>query len=228
MMDLEKKIKCFLKESLFHHGFKKKYKTCFQRSFVDAIQMLTFGHSTHNEVSVRYLTYTVSLTYPTIDKIATQLHEIMGNIGVNVGYLMPEKSFKEWRLVLDCPDECLHQILNNIMFTVEQYAIPFLDKYSNIEELIVGLENGELRCTDDIKDRYLPILYYLLGNNHNALLLVDEAIKRRSAEFLIDEYKIIQEIHNANKMQIPQNKALDSYIPFAEEFKCMLKSENVY
>ena len=29
-------------------------------------------------------------------------------------------------------------------------------------------------------------------------------------------------------MQIPQNKALDSYIPFAEEFKCMLKSENVY
>lgn len=225
MKELEKKIKTILKEVFSQYGFKKKANMIFQRDFEDAIQGLIFGHSTHGEAHVRYLTFTAMLSYPSIDEIMTQLDDNLGRIGINIGYLMPEKDFKEWRFASNDSDEYIRQTLDSIVLAVSQYALTFLDKYSTINELTYGLESGNLRSLWEDRERYLPIIYYMSGNKKQASLYIDNAIKRRINSFPIEEYKLMQEIHGESAIQIPPNKALDSYMPFAENFKERLLAE---
>ena len=88
-----------------------------------------------------------------------------------------------------------------------------------------GLESGNLRSLWEDRERYLPIIYYMSGNKKQASLYIDKAIKRRINSFPIEEYKLMQEIHGESAIQIPPNKALDSYMPFAENFKERLLAE---
>ena len=138
---------------------------------------------------------------------------------------MPDYFFKEWRFAIDNSDEYIRYQVSDIISTVLEYAIPYFRKYSTQENLVYGLETRELRCSNDVRDIYLPILYYLRGNNAQAYSFVEEVIKRRTLDFPIDEYKAMQVIYGEEAIQIPPNKELDSYLPFAEKFKKMIEAE---
>ena len=61
--------------------------------------------------------------------------------------------------------------------------------------------------------------------NKHSLITVEESIKKRSKDINIDEYRVMQAIYGEDVIQIPSNKALDSYMPFVEKFKQLLKQK---
>ena len=225
MKDLKKKIEKLLKDYLFQYGFRKERGTVYSRLEDEIKEGLYFGSSAHNEKHVCYLTYTAGVSCPVVEEVAYELNELVCGLGMNIGFLMPDYFFKEWRFAIDNSDEYIQYQVSDIISTVLEYAIPYFRKYSTQENLVYGLETRELRCSNGVRDIYLPILYYLRGHNAQAYSFVEEVIKRRTLDFPIDEYKAMQVIYGEEAIQIPPNKELDSYLPFAEKFKKMIEAE---
>ena len=105
------------------------------------------------------------------------------------------------------------------------YGLPYLEELSNMDQVIHGLVASQYSYIGEAKDYILPVLYYLHGNSEQALKTVEESIKKRSKDINIDEYRVMQAIYGEDAIQIPSNKALDSYMPFVEKFKQLLKQK---
>ena len=225
MKAIKKQINDLLKEKLLQYGFRKKDNVTYYRISNDTIQELVFVFSANGEKKVSYLSYTASFICLDIEEMASKWGESIGYIGVNVGSLMPKPCYKEWRFTVDCSDEYIWQALDEVMFTVSHYAIPYLEKFSIKEKIAYGLETGTLSTVYDMTERWLPLYYISCGKNDRACMLVDEAIRRRTLDFPMNEYKAMQAIYGEEAIQIPPNKALESYLPFAEKFKQMIESE---
>lgn len=99
-LDTEPRFKNLMQQ----HGFKKK-KWEFVRCEEEAIFGLSFGHATNGEKHVRYYSCLYSVNYPKIQEVAQSMGEhVYGHYG-QIGYIMPEKRFIEWRLADSDTDE---------------------------------------------------------------------------------------------------------------------------
>ena len=96
---------------------------------------------------------------------------------------------------------------------VKKYAIPFLDKYPTIQEVIKGIEEKIINRFLDVR-RLTPILYLLNGEKSHAINFIDETLQRMQEEKtkLLIDYKM-------GKCEEPLFKDLDVYIDFADKFK---------
>lgn len=157
-----------LVESLKTKGFKRKNKNSFVRMSGDARQELFFSHATHNQSFVKFYTIGVHLDYPQIEVLAKEIGVPTYGIGVNIGYLMPEKAFYEWEVRDSDSIESIEDVVENMSLNILNYAIPYMDEYSRHEGLLKGLQ--EKRLQNRIDPRYcLPLLYCLMENKKRAL-----------------------------------------------------------
>jgi hypothetical protein len=187
-------------------GFKRKNRETFRRQsgekYGDAIQEISFSHSTYHIPHVRFYHVHAFLHYPKIDELNKTIGANIYSTGGNFGNII-NGSFKEWRVAeSDTPEYIEGVVVEEICTDMERYIIPFMNRYSFFENILEDVEKGIL--SNYLYDFFhMPaVLYYLLGSKQQAYAFLE-----RKMEYL--------------KQMTEENRPLylSHYQEFIEKFK---------
>ena len=212
----------FLCNKLSLLGFKRKGQHDFIRKCDDFTQTLSFQHAVSQSHSRDY-TILVSIRNSQMEKIGhdTEVY-FVGGWSVNIGYLTPCENYKEWFVENSASDNVRNEIIADMISDIETYAIPFLNKYSDIKELIHGIEEGN-RFLSFQSEYKLPILYYLNGECDLAILYMNEALKRKSTKAAkVDDDYPRELLEKNERNNTPQQRELDNYKEFVDKVKALI------
>lgn len=212
----------FLYNKLSLLGFKRKGQHDFVKEHNGFIQTLSFQHAVSQSHSRDY-TILVSIRNSLMEKIGhdTEVY-FVGGWSVNIGYLTPCENYKEWFVENSAPNDVRQEIIDDIISNIETYAIPFLNKYSDIKELIHGIEEGN-RFLSFHSGYKLPILYYLNGEYDFAISYMNEELKRKSrkAAKVEDDYPF-ELLKRDERSNTPQQREYDDYKEFVDKVKSLI------
>ena len=212
----------FLCNKLSLLGFKRKGQHDFVKEHNGFIQTLSFQHAVSQSHSRDY-TILVSIRNSQMEKIGhdTEVY-FVGGWSVNIGYLTPCENYKEWFVENSAPNDVRQEIIDDIISNIETYAIPFLNKYSDIKELIHGIEEGN-RFLSFHSGYKLPILYYLNGEYDFAISYMNEELKRKSrkAAKVEDDYPF-ELLKRDERSNTPQQREYDDYKEFVDKVKSLI------
>ncbi len=206
-------------------GFKRKDDRWFVREFNDTEQRIGFSHATYSEKHVKYYAIHVHLVYPKIQKIIDTLGVlIFAGFGVEIGYLMPENKYYEWRITETDSDSSVEKIVINMVSNIQKYVIPYIEKYSTINRIIKGLEKSELKSISN--DKYLlPILYYLEGDKEHAIRYVEQTFLRMHKTHPNRDVELVQNIYGEKAATLRKNKNYYCYKDFVEKFTKFVRDD---
>ena len=212
----------FLCNKLSLLGFKRKGQHDFVKEHNDFIQTLSFQHAVTQSHSRDY-TILVSIRNFQMEKIGhdTEVY-FVGGWSVNIGYLTPCENYKEWFVENSAPNDVRQEIIDDVISNIETYAIPFLNKYSDIKELIHGIEEGN-RFLSFQSEYKLPILYFLNGECDLAIAYMNEALKRKSTKAAkVDDDYPRELLEKNERNNTPQQRELDNYKEFVDKVKALI------
>ena len=215
-----------LSNKLLLLGFKRKGQHDFIRKCDDFIQTLSFIHSV-TQSHTRDYTILVSIRNSQMEKIGhdTEIY-FVGGWSVNIGYLTPCENYKEWFIENSAPNDVRHEIIADMIKNIETFAIPFLNKYSDVKELIHGIEEGN-RFLSFHSGYKLPILYYLNGESELAVSYMNEELKRKAAKAakVEDDYpfELLKRDEGSNT---PQQREYEDYKDFVGKVKLLIKESS--
>ena len=202
-------------------GFKKT-KEGFVTNEEESVLKLSFGHATQGEKHVRYYSCIYSVDFPKIQEAAQSMGEhVYGHYG-QIGYIMPEKRFIEWRLADSDTDEYYLMMINEIYEALTKYVIPFMENYSTIEAFVDGVESGNIKET--FSQKAVAIAYVLLGRKESALQYIDRCIEKEKHLDIIGKGIVIKETKEYRMVtSFPQeNNYLKGLISFAQKLKAWM------
>ena len=212
----------FLCNKLSLLGFKRKGQHDFVKEHNDFIQTLSFIHAVSQSHSRDY-TILVSIRNSQMEKIGhdTEVY-FVGGWSVNIGYLTPCENYKEWFVENSAPNDVRQEIIDDIISNIETYAIPFLNKYSDIKELIHGIEEGN-RFLSFQSEYKLPILYYLNGEYDLTVAHMNEELKRKSMKAAkVDDDYPYELLEKDERINTPQQRELENYKAFVDKVKALI------
>ena len=70
-------------------------------------------------------------------------------------------------------------MLENLREEIEQFAFPFFERMRNEKEFFTEINRMGLGVTQFNRDRYLPILHKLKGQDKSGLKIIEESIERQ-------------------------------------------------
>lgn len=212
----------FLCNKLLLLGFKRKGQHDFIKKCDDFTQTLSFIHAVSQSHSRDY-TILVSIRNSQMEKIGhdTEIY-FGGGWSINIGYLTPYVKFKEWYIENSASDNVRNEIIADMISDIETYAIPFLNKYSDIKELIHGIEEGN-RFLSFQSEYKLPILYYLNGEYDLAVAHMNEELKRKSMKAAkVDDDYPYELLEKDERINTPQQRELENYKAFVDKVKALI------
>lgn len=212
----------FLCNKLSLLGFKRKGQHDFVKEHNGFIQTLSFQHAVSQSHSRDY-TILVSIRNSQMEKIGhdTEVY-FVGGWSVNIGYLTPCENYKEWFVENSAPNDVRQEIIDDIISNIETYAIPFLNKYSDIKELIHGIEEGN-RFLSFQSEYKLPILYYLNGEYDLTVAHMNEELKRKSMKAAkVDDDYPYELLEKDERINTPQQRELENYKAFVDKVKALI------
>lgn len=159
-------------------GFSRKRGNSYVKTKRVIKYELSFSHSTHNEPHVKYYTITLSIEYQKVQEIVDKMNVVIGGFGINLGYLLPEFSFKEWKVTETSSDEYISFVVGDMYTNIVNFAIPYFERYSEIRNVIEDIEKGVLKNQID-SSHYLPILYLLNGDKDLVVPYLQKELNRR-------------------------------------------------
>lgn len=159
-----------IETSLISIKFEQKEKNTFLKTisnYLDIILIIEItDRKTRNTLFINPLVgiidYDVEKIYENlIPKIRTS-NEIVTTATTSLGYLMPENTYQTWEIPLDFNNHRTQKVIDDIIKSIQKYALPFLESLVDRLELIDALQNNRIGFQ---KMNYLkiPILYYLIG-----------------------------------------------------------------
>lgn len=196
-------------------GFKRKGSD-FYRSNDASIQSLAFWHSTQNQRFVKFYSINVSLTFPKILDITHEIGPLYeGIIGSNIGYLMPQNNFIEWRIAEEENENRVSEVIKEIIDIVSKDVMPVLDRYSSIENILIDYENGKFPFF--MSYSMLPMLYYIHGEVSKAFHCLEKTIS------FVDNYEK-KCYESGGIIELPKGimrpaRSLDMYSEFYKNLK---------
>jgi hypothetical protein len=159
----------------------KKQQYCFVKSMNDnAIATLNFGIVRHFTKGHIYVNVVVGMFYKNIEDLYAKLSGntnvyFKATTGLQIGYLMPEQSFKEWDFNENIDNT---DLFNEIFNCIQKYAFAYYKKMQHIKEFAIQLQDRDKHVLGGI-DIYLPILYYLNGEKQKGLECIAAAIEKK-------------------------------------------------
>ena len=159
----------------------------------------------------------VSVEYPKAVRIAHELDVFtVGIIGANIGYLSPLDTYKIWRVSDTDEEKHIFTIIDEMLFYIEKYALPFLKKYSMLDNVIHEIESGNRLFTPG-SDYNLPIFYLLNNDKKNALSsLKRELSKKESRAQIASDDCPIPIKKSSDENFSPSYRALNEYKEFVK------------
>ena len=209
------------------YGFerKKTYDVFIKEVNDNLIYTIGFGVS-HGSLGVFNLNPNVAVLYKDENDIEMKLRGIKsdtpgyvgGRIGMPVGYLMPEKTYIEWRF---SKNEDVASEANKMADAIIKYGLPYLEELSDMNNLIYGLEIGKY---SDLDGTMLPVFHYLNGDINRAFECIDENIKKFSVSGLEEyEVEILKKLASDNgEVYVDDNNVPEYYLEFIDNFKKMV------
>lgn len=208
-------------------GFKRKNKYYFIRNLSeDVSQDINFGHSTQGRVHVKYYAISASIILPKILKLAKDMNIYIprtGFYGSNIGEIMPHPrpNYLEWLIGEDTDEKYDNKIIDSMLFHIEKYALPFLNKYSTPESIVKGIRSCAYpnRYGDDYNALVALLLY---GTSEDFLWFVEQ----RSYEKQFHEYDI--EGHwDYKHPQEPINRTCSEFLSFAKQLEPLFAEKGI-
>lgn len=206
-----------LKEGLNRNGFVLKNKNHFSREADDCILSIDFVHSVPMP-KVRDYNIMISVKYPKAVYVGHELDvSTVGIIGANIGYLSPLNTYKVWRVADIDEENLILTIIDDMLIYIENYALPFLKKYSILENTIHEIEVANRLFTPG-SDYNLPIFYLLNNDKKNALSFLKRELAKKESR----AHKAYDDCPIPNKISIdekssPSYRALNEYKEFAKK-----------
>ncbi len=222
--ELEREITTLCKEI----GFKKKKYNFYKPINKSIYATLGFGMATFGDKGHIYVDVTVGLFFKEVEDVYMQItgynrFEIMQpTIGMQLGYLMPEETFKQWDFVENADNTFLFE---DLFMNIKTYGFPYQQMMSNFDRLFDAFEKRERGILNIGRDRYLPILYYLKGDKERGLKAVEEAIERQKQPMSEEEAKVLKSFSDKGHIVIGsrERKVCPEYLKFVEKYKLFVK-----
>ena len=104
-----------------------------------------------------------------------------GAWGVTIGQLTPKNNFQQWLVENSATEEDVRDTVIDMVNLIEAYAVPFLNKYSDINEILFELEEGN-RLVPRYAGYNLPLLYYMLGEKENAISYINQELTKKESQ----------------------------------------------
>lgn len=189
-----KKIKKDLSQGLFSLGFKKKKSVYVYSDDAQSSLTLTVnGRHSYQKDMVVFSVFTgvsirdvnrlfIKLTNCEKNKYAS---EDMFIVGSNIGYLMPQKSYKEWIFY----EENYSEIdMQELIDAAKKYAFQYYKERNDIYKIQYYIcETNEI-VTQLRRDEYYPILLYLLNKKNEAIRYVLKILENQKHKQIEGEY----------------------------------------
>lgn len=203
-------------------GFKRKGKDKFIRTLSGFIQSIGFCHSSPIPHFRNYY-IVVGLSYPEMEDIALDLGVYTaGEWRFTIGHLTPQNNFLQWKINNSAIEEDVRDTVIEMLNLIETYAIPFLDKYSDINEILFELEEGN-RFIPRHYD--LPLIYYMLGEKENAISYVNQELIRKESKAKRSHEGNSFDPSNNNIRETPLDREYNEYKEFADKLMARIKQE---
>ena len=233
MKELRKKVMLLFGERLLEFGFKRKVLNTFVRQLDDnRIQNIGFTIANCGQKYSFYLNPVIGVAYKNVNRLDAQLNNalpfkypeyVYATISTPLGYLMPENTFKEWKF---SNQEDVEKEVNSMADAIIGYGLPYLNEFSDEDNLVYGLECDKFHI-GEVKYDLLPIFYYLRGNNERALQCIENAIKMLGQVHSQEDYEILERLAADNgELYALDNKSLNAYMIFVENFKRMIEMKS--
>lgn len=161
-------------------GFKKKQYLYIKPFTENVIAVLHFGIYTHQMSGHVFVDAKVGVTYKDVEEIFCKLCGIDNpvfdfTILRQIGYVMPENSYKEWDLVEGSDNT---GVFEDLFRNIKTCGFDYYEKMKNFNNLFQTFEiRGSV--VDVSRDRRLPILYYLKGEKEKGLKFIEKTIERQ-------------------------------------------------
>ena len=162
-------------------GFKKRKYNYYKPLKEGVFSTLGFGIAHYGITGHSFINVMVGVIYEDAELLSFKLTGynrmtiMQPQIGIQLGYLMPEKKFKEWEHIKDADNTA---VMDDLLLNIQNHAIPYQAKF--VDSSVFFNTIDDIRYTPYIiRDRYLPILYYLKGDKQSGLKIIDEAIERQ-------------------------------------------------
>lgn len=212
-----------LREKLALLGFKRKGKDEFLREVNGFVHSIGFCHSS-SIPHFRSYYIMIGLSYPKLEDLAMDLGVYYaGAWGVTIGQLTPKNNFQQWLVENSATEEDVRDTVIDMVNLIEAYAVPFLNKYSDINEILFELEEGN-RLVPRYAGYNLPLLYYMLGEKENAISYINQELtKKESQAKRSHEGNPLELPHNNSICETPLDREYNEYKEFVKRFMDRIK-----
>lgn len=172
-------------------GFKKKQYYYIKPIDNNVIATLHFGVATHTDKGHIYVNVTIGVSHKNVEELRVKLTGnnntlLQSTIGIQIGYLMPGNSFKEWDFAENMDNSHVYE---DILKNIQTYGFAYQEKMKNFDNLFEAFEKRIQGVLNQARDRYLPILYYLKGNKPEGLKAIEESLERQQKPVSDEEIK---------------------------------------
>lgn len=201
-------------------GFKKRKSNFYKPLKEGVFSTIGFGISHYGIAGHSFINVMVGVIYEEVELLSYQLTGynrlafMQPQIGTQIGYLMPENKPKIWEFVNNTDNT---MTIEDLLYNLKNYAIPYQKKYQEPSVFFDSIDDVNI-AGYLIRDRYLPILYYLRGDKQSGLKVIEEAIERQ----LHPNMPIVPSIRGAEvELYVgPAYGRVDpSYLTFAENYR---------
>lgn len=187
MYNLKDEINQALKSRIQEEGFTKK-GNCYCRQsetqgYQDLISFSQYSYSSGRAVGV-----VVGIRCLAVERLyelltGCSLKAPMSVVNVNIGYLEPDKHFKDWYFENSAN---LDGIVEGIFDEIRKYAYPFFSEYEDATRLADALERREFVIVNEQRFYILPLLYLVSGRKEKGIACMNDMCL---SGFSLDENK---------------------------------------
>jgi hypothetical protein len=170
--ELEKNITSMCKKN----GFKKNGYFFVKPINENTTAMLNFGMASHIQKEHIFVNVRVGVSHKNIETLCAELSntdntQIYPTIGLQIGYVMPETSYKEWDFAKDTDNTSVYE---NLFMNIKLYGFSFFYKMSDINNVFDYYQKKRDNAAPPYKA--LSILYYLKGEKSEGWKVLEEAL----------------------------------------------------
>ena len=189
----KKRLNADITSRLREIGFVKKGFLYIYSQDQDSVLSLFITSRRSYEKNVVILSVSVGVAMRSVNRIFIQLNHLpksnyvsedMFIVGRNLGYLMPQKSYKEWFF-----DESTYSgiALNEMIDAIQGNAFPYYEGRNNLETLGHYVYETNEMHTKIGRDEYYPIILYLSNRKDEAIRYVTRIVDSKTHDGLEGE-----------------------------------------
>lgn len=180
----EKEIDKKISVSLLSDGFRKKTKDVFVKNIIDDNDFILMVEKSDRKTGdTIFINPIIGVADNFVERVYRELaagifdtsKELVNTAVISLGYLMPENTYRTWSFSVSDNEFKTQQVIDDLIYSVNAYAVSFIEKKIKENKLIDVLKDGTLGIQ---KSNYfkIPILYLKNGMKEEGLKFAEKIL----------------------------------------------------